>query len=398
MRIVLLFQLVLAGRIMSYYRIDMAKTIKIFLITICALLVILFLELSKQITEDPNIEYKLAAVFQMQKAIDAIKAERLENGIEINSGDDPNETGIIGADYTDLTTSLGDLSAKRTAANPNFGGVVVDMLFEAGVKIGDEVAINLSGSFPSLNIAVLSAVQSMGLKPMIISSVGASMYGANLPELTWLDMERILRERRIFPYKSIAAALGGIVETKGGIGGTGIKAAKKAIKRNQVPFLEEKGPKSLESDIQRRLAIFHRNLSGGKLAAFINSGGAAVAFGNIPQASGLSSGLLKSVPIATNPQRGLIFRMAEKGVPVIHLLNVKALARDYGLPVDPFPLPRLPSGKIMKPQKYSRVIALSGLCLLSIMIVAAGIFEGKKFPWWSTLFQEKRRNSLHSTK
>jgi poly-gamma-glutamate system protein len=365
---------------MSYQRSDKAKTIKIFLITICSLFVIFFLERSKQVTKDLIINYKLAAVSQMQKAIDAIKAERLENGIEINSGDDPNETGIIGADYTDLTTSLGDLSAKRTASNPNFGGVVVDMLFEAGVKIGDEVAINFSGSFPSLNIAVLSAVQSMDLKPMIISSVGASMYGANLPELTWLDMERILRDRRIFPYKSIAAALGGIMETKGGIDGTGIKVAKKAIKRNQIPFLEEKGQKSLESDIERRLSIFHRNLLGSKLAAFINSGGATVAFGNIPQASGLSSGLLKAVPITTNPQRGLIFRMAEKGVPVIHLLNVKALARDYGLPVDPFPLPRVPSGKIMKPQQYSRVMALSGLCFLSIMLVAVGIFEGKKFP------------------
>jgi poly-gamma-glutamate system protein len=39
------------------------------------------------------------------------------------------------------------------------------------------------------------------------------------------------------------------------------------------------------------------------------------------------------------PTRGLLFEFAARGVPVIHLLHVRGLAKDNGLPYDPVPLP-----------------------------------------------------------
>ena len=76
------------------------------------------------------------------------------------------------------------------------------------------MAVSFSGSFPALNIAVLSAARVLDLHPVIISSVGSSMYGANQPEMTWLDMERILADKGLFPYRSNAASLGGIAGTR----------------------------------------------------------------------------------------------------------------------------------------------------------------------------------------
>lgn len=45
-------------------------------------------------------------------------------------------------------------------------------------------------------------------------------------------------------------------------------------------------------------------------------------------------------------KRGVIFAMANKGVPVIHLLNIKELSLKYQLPWDPVPLPEPGVGDI----------------------------------------------------
>jgi len=356
---------------MGYRKKGRPTTPRLLILSACAIALIGGLESSKSLQKDPLRDYKLAAAHTMQKAIEVIKKERVTRGIIINQKNDPNETGIIGAEYTDLTTTLGSLSAKRTSTNPNYAGIIVEMLFKAGVKVKDPAAISFSGSFPALNIAVLSAVQSLQVEPVIITSVGASMYGANYPQLTWLDMERILREQGLLPYVSEAASLGGIIETKGGLDNTGINIGLEAIRRNIVPYINEQGRKTLKDDIERRLTIYTRALGGRNPAVFINVGGNDTSLGNCPEAYALSTGFLSKVPFSDHPQRGIIFRMNEKGVPVIHLLNIKKIATQYGLPVDPVPLPPIPGGMVMQPQKYPRGIALLGLislCLLLMMV------------------------------
>ena len=94
--------------------------------------------------------------------------------------------------------------------NPNFAAVVVEWLKELGVKSGDVVAVGASGSFPAMNIAVYAALHELGIEPIIISSTAASQWGANEPSFTWLDMEAVLRKSDVFPYKSVAASLGGV--------------------------------------------------------------------------------------------------------------------------------------------------------------------------------------------
>ena len=56
----------------------------------------------------------------MARSLASIKALRLEKGLPIDPALDPNHTGIVGDEFTPLTTSLGDVEAKRTAANPAF--------------------------------------------------------------------------------------------------------------------------------------------------------------------------------------------------------------------------------------------------------------------------------------
>ena len=356
---------------MSPFQKGKIPNLRLLVVAVCAIAVIAAVEYSKKRQKDPAGAYKLAAAKLMKGSLEAIKEERLKRGIAINIQDDPNQTGIIGLEYTDLTTTLGSLSAKRTSSNPNYAGIIVEMLFRAGVRVKDPVAISFSGSFPALNIAVLSAAKSLELDPAIISSVGASMYGANQPGLTWLDMERILIEHKILPYASVAASLGGIIDTKGGLDGKGIDMGLEAIRRNGVRYINELGRKTLTQDIEKRLTIYKKAFGAREPAAFINVGGNDTALGNCPEAYALSTGLLSRVPSSDHPQRGIIFRMNENGIPVIHLLNIKKIARQYGLPVDPVPLPPVPSGKVMVPHTYSRGNALLGLIVLCLLIGAA---------------------------
>ena len=57
------------------------------------------------------------------------------------------------------------------------------------------------GSFPALNVSLLAACEQMQLRALPITSVGSSMWGANDPAFTWLDMEKLLNQvMTIFKY------------------------------------------------------------------------------------------------------------------------------------------------------------------------------------------------------
>jgi poly-gamma-glutamate system protein len=337
-------------------------------LAVFSLAILAALESTRWHQPDPRRGEKNAAMELMQRSALAVKKEKLRMGIPIDRRLDPNDTGLIGVEYTDITTTLGSLVAKRTSTNPAFAAVVVDMLDRAGVRPGDRVAVCLSGSFPALNIAVLSAARVLDLHPVIISSEGASMYGANHPDMTWLDMERVLAETGLLPYRSIAASLGGIAGAQGGLDGTGIEAGRRAINRNSIPLLEEEGSSTLTADVQKRLSLFDQALGRRRPTAFINVGGSLTSLGDGPEGHRLPAGLLIKVPAVRNPERGIIFRMGDRGVPVIHLLKIKSIAAQYGIPIDPIPLPAGPPGKTLRTGRYSVPLAAAGLALLIVLL------------------------------
>lgn len=266
------------------------------------------------------------------KSINSVATLRRDLEIPIDKAIDPANSGLIGIDNSDLTTTLGSLHAKQTSLNPRFSGLIVMWLKQAGVRSGDLVAVSFTGSFPALNLAVLNACKAMNLRPFIISSVGASSFGANIPGFTWLDIEKMLNDKGQIPWMSKYASLGGIVDTQGGIDGTGLAIGEAAITRHGAQFLHEDGQKTLIHDIDRRKALY---FSEGRPKAFINVGGGITALGWIPEAALLDNGLLKRVPYSSSSQRGLIFRMHEAGVSVIHLLNIERLAAAHHFPISP---------------------------------------------------------------
>jgi poly-gamma-glutamate system protein len=294
---------------------------------------------------DRLFDRQIDAAQLMARSLGCVKRLRLASGLAIDPALDPNGTGIIGEEFTPLTTSLGEVDAKRTSTNPAFAALLVRYFRDAGLARGDVVAIGASGSFPAMLLAALSASRALDLEPIVIYSVGSSMYGANLPGFTFVEMLAGLRAEGILPYRIEAVSAGGDGDTGAGVlfdeaGGTLAAEAR----RSGLPVV---GGHSLADSIAARYRIYRAAARGRAIRCFVNIGGASASFGDSPESLELPNGLVLKPPrIAAGPTRGLVFEFASRQIPVVHLLFVRGLARDNQLPFDPIPLPPIGTGGV----------------------------------------------------
>jgi poly-gamma-glutamate system protein len=256
--------------------------------------------------------------------------------------------------------------------------VIIQLLKEAGVEENDNVAVAVSGSFPGLNISVMAAIETLKLHPIIITSVGASNYGANDPYFTWLDMEAVLYKSNVFHHKSVAASIGGGSDLGRGLSPEGRDLIENAIKRNGVEFINEK---HLENSISRRLEIYEEQSNGKPIKAYINVGGGIASLGNTINGRLIPPGLTELLPMQNFPVRGVIIQMGQQRIPIIHLLNINKIAVKFGLPNSPVPLPEPGEGEIFIQEKYSMVVTSIATIFMVIMIVLV-------------YFSERRHNRL----
>lgn len=235
---------------------------------------------------------------------------------------------LLGEEYTTITTTLGAHDAKNLSTNPAFAAVITDMLIEAGVHKGDVVAVNMSGSFPALNIAAIAAVDSMEATPVIISSVGSSTWGANRPGYTWLDMEQTLIAKGIWQWRSSAVSIGGGGDRGRGLSEEGLKKIEEAIKRAGTPLLESQ---SLSEAINKRIELYRKTNKGILPSVLINVGGSHVIFGEHGHEAALHQGLTRSYRPDLARNNGLAAAFINSNRSVIHLINVHRLAAEYNI-------------------------------------------------------------------
>jgi len=360
---------------MQVYNLSAGSKTVLSVLALLAFMAFLAVEYGKEDVKLKYYDQKLEASKLAKEATDYLKEFRMHKGVFVDVVNDPNETALIGQDITPITTDRGYIEAKLTATNPNFAAVVVDMLREAELEKNDVVAVAFTGSFPGLNVAVHSALQTLKLKPIIISSVGASNWGANDPYYTWLDMERVLFNAGIFKNKSIAASIGGGLDRGRGLSPDGRQLIVDAISRNKVEFINEE---HLESSIQKRIELYNKYRKKDKISAFINVGGGISSIGSVENVQFVPSGLIKTLPMKNYPVRGLLVQMAEKNIPVIHLLNVNQLAVQYGLPLNPTPLPQPGEGEIFIQRRYSVLLTIGVTFFLVIAISFVFLMERKR--------------------
>lgn len=321
------------------------------------------------------IDQQLQAAELMRACTQAAARLRESLGVAISVELDPNRTGLIGEEFAELTTTLGDLAAKRTATNPDFAALMVKYFTEAGLKEGDVVAIGASGSFPGLILATLAAARVLDLRPIIIYSLGASMYGATQPDFTMVQiLEHLNDDEGLLPYRMAAISLGGHNDQAEGMFYKSSQEIMRALAYSAgVTFIDEP---DMVRNIRLRMEIYRSEaeVQGQPVSCFVNIGGATPNYGDTMTSLQFPNGLvLHANLVSAAPDRGLIFEYAARGIPVINMINIEGLAVKNGLPVDPVPLPKPGSSGVYSGVYYERqtngAVAVVGLVVILLLIL-----------------------------
>ena len=331
-----------------------------------------WVEDGKHVVESPHHAEMLRAAELSARAAAVLKAKRLDRGVFVDPINDPAETALIGQEYTQITTDRGYLEAKLASTDPNFAAVVVDMLHRVGIEKGDCVAVAMTGSFPAMNLSTLAALETQGVLPKVISSVGASNFGATDPYFTWLDMETALAEVGVFETRSVAASLGGSGDTGRGLSPKGRQLLHEAIERNGVtPLASEQ----LDEAIRERVRIFRESCAPAPIAAYINVGGGVASLGHTANADLVPIGATDLLPLRNYPTRGALMRIAADGVPVIHLLQIRTLRDRYGLVPVEDRVPEPGEGRVFGEVRYSLIRTSLVTSLIGGLLIALYLFD-----------------------
>jgi len=305
----------------------------------------------------------------MREAMSTLSMCLEEKNQEIDEIFDVNGTGLIGFENSPITTTLGNLEAKRTTTNPNMGALIVHLLHEAGVKEGDAVAVGASGSFPALIVAVMSAAKAMSINPIIICSLGASQWGANKPDFHFLKMLDCLSSTGVFNFLPAAVSIGGERDVGEGMPIEGRELLIKDIEDSGIVFIREE---NLPANVRTKMQIFEEHAANNGIKAFINIGGSWSNIGTSSEILNLKPGLVKITRIPPVESRGLVYEMANRQIPVVHLLYIQGLIESYGLPWDPEPLPEVGKGqvyrKIVQDHPLFLWLAAAYLCVMVFLL------------------------------
>ena len=254
---------------------------------------------------------------------------RREQGTAASREDDPFDCGLIGVEWSPLTTTLGSIEAKQASCNPAWAVRFMRWYRDMGLNEGDTVAIFSSASFPAMLLNALVAAETLGLEVELLVSLGASTWGANHPGAPWPAISAELRRGGYLRNKADFYTLGGSAENGGGMAEEGVSLLEQAAGETGVSMLRAAG---VEEMIESKSAIVEQ--SGARL--LVSIGGSQANLGTDPDVLRLEPGVHRpgdDVPAGN----GVIASALETGVPVLHVLNVRELAAREGIAFDGAP-------------------------------------------------------------
>lgn len=314
----------------------------------------------------PHYAEKIAAAELEVKCLEAFQQARSEMGVFSENYKEPLLDALIGQQFSLITTDMGKYDVKLGGANPNFAAVAVELLKRAGVQRGDLVAVALTGSNPGANLAVLCACEVLGARPITITALGASWWGANDPDFTWADMEGLLIRAGLIHSQPVAVSMGGIDDAAVGLSRVGQDLMKEAAERNGLVFIHES---NLPASMARWYRLFEESARGTSYKAYVNVGNGVASLGHPVNARLVPNGLSRRMPIQNYPTRGVIHRFNASGVPVIHMDDILSLSRRYGLGEPSIPLPQIGQGAVFVADRYDlRVAGIAAF--LAILLIA----------------------------
>ncbi|MDR1648807.1 MAG: poly-gamma-glutamate system protein [Synergistaceae bacterium] len=266
----------------------------------------------------------------VRNAQKALWAAQAKTRVPLSPENDPLRTGLIGVEWSPLTTTLGDLGAKRTSCNPLWAVQCLRWFDELGLKKGDRIALYTSSSFPAFALAALAAAEERGLDVLLSVSLGSSMWGANRVEFPWPMMARALREGGFVRTRAAFYTPGGAGDGGRDFSGEIMELLRRLTEEENVPFVV---PENLEEAVRFKT----ERLLGWRPKLFVNIGGGEASLGD--SGTLISNGLLLPPKEffwsgALPGEGGVIAEALKAGIPVLHILGVRKLAEENGIPWD----------------------------------------------------------------
>ena len=234
-------------------------------------------------------------------------------------------TTVVGVDFSELTTTLGNYAVKRSSENPVIAALMVRLLKDAGATLDSVLAINASGSFPGFLLAALSATTALGIETYVIASIGSSTFGANMPGNTIADM--LLQDSvRALNFTLLAVTPGGSADRGPELAYEELERVALMLENHGIPFIR---PENLAQAIALRKSLFNSV----NTALLMNIGGSHASIGDDVEVA-LMSGVIKPEPNMVFYDAGLVQHFLMSGKPVIQILNVNRLYESYDLVFD----------------------------------------------------------------
>lgn len=250
-------------------------------------------------------------------------------GVRLSAGSDKLRTGFIGEEWSGLSTTLGSLEAKRTAANPLWGIAFLEWFEALGLKEGDRIVIYSSSSFPSMLFSALAAAESAKLEVLLAVSLGSSTWGANREDFSWPMMYQTLLEGGRLKTRPAFYTLGGAGEGGGGL------APEAALKLSELSEAEGT-PLFVPQTNEAAIAYKFERLKDFAPRLFISIGGSNANLGDSESAPEIPNGLLRPGGArGRDAGDGVIGLALSSGVPTLNILNIRVLALENGIPWDP---------------------------------------------------------------
>ena len=300
-------------------------------------------------------------------------------------------TGLIGLSMSEITTDSGDLYSKRSSVNPNMAAIFVEWLSELNLKKGDIVALQETGSYPALDIAMLSAIKTLELKPLIIFSVGASQFGANIANFTWPDIYKNLVEKGLFDYDILGATLGGSRDNGYGMTPAAVLKLNDSIKRNGYKTINIPYHHATTTSIKTRIDMYKNAAGDEKIKAYINVGGNMASIGLkqpkiiavkdddgkkknvknniVTKLPSFPTGVVKELPAGYKSVRSVAVNFLNENVPVINIRDINSsIIKKYGLTYNPATVAHAGQGSAFSQKSYNTVLAIV-LLIIDILII-----------------------------
>ena len=314
----------------------------------------------------PYFEAKMEASRRVRLAMDAIREEKQRLGIEVDPVNDPHLTGMVGLYHSSITTGYEDIDIQIALANPNVAAIFIDLLERANLEGGDRVAVSFTGSYPTLNIALLLACEVLEIEPVVVSSINSITWGANDPDLTWLHLENFLNENGLLRHRSRAVSVGGWTDYGRGMSSKGRKGIIRVAREFGIPVIRENDPAAA---VEERMTVYDRESGDGALRAFINLGRGVAALGEMRMSRFMKNGLFRFPEYPESDPEGVIVRMSRRGIPIINIVHMDKLIERYDLPYDPGSSQPIGEGRLFYEQLHSLWVAAASLVVLIFFII-----------------------------